>query len=412
MHTGNTNNQNSNQHRRHRLLGPKKGLAVHFGHENWNMVVSMMIGLRLSIGRARGECRREMQPVDFTMKEKFTVAPRSANIFDSTASKRVDKYRFIDYAPMVFQKIRQNFGIDTDEYLRSVGPEQLLGNMILGNLSSLSEQTSEGKSGAFFYYTADGKYMLKTVSKAEYHTLKRVLKGYYEHLRSSPQTLLVRFLGLHCLSVMEHVKGTESLSHSTQKMYFVVMANMFTAPLEIHRKYDLKGSWVGRTTDAREREGAVLKDVDFRASKEALRVGTDAAEKLRAQLEVDTEFLCSNGIIDYSLLVGIHDVEAAGSRPEAHGDDPSRNTSGESLVSGLSGTEQPPLHQRHMGGILSSDRKSLYFLGVIDMFKAYDAKAMIEHHAKALVYERAGVSCCKPELYRSRFTTFMKSAIV
>ena len=30
----------------HKLLGPKKGLAIHFGHENWNMVLNMMIGIR------------------------------------------------------------------------------------------------------------------------------------------------------------------------------------------------------------------------------------------------------------------------------------------------------------------------------------------------------------------------------
>lgn len=67
--------------------------------------------------------------------------------------------RFIDYAPMVFQrhalfqepggvfrKIRASFGIHSEDYLRSVGPEQLLGNMVLGNLSSLSELSSEGKS--------------------------------------------------------------------------------------------------------------------------------------------------------------------------------------------------------------------------------------------------------------------------
>tara|TARA_A100001015_G_C14809084_1_gene640098 strand:+ start:114 stop:332 length:219 start_codon:yes stop_codon:yes gene_type:complete len=56
----------------------------------------------------------------------------------------------------MFKKIRGMQGFTGEEYLKSVGPEQLLGNMILGNLSSLSELSSEGKSGAFFYYTADG----------------------------------------------------------------------------------------------------------------------------------------------------------------------------------------------------------------------------------------------------------------
>jgi len=34
--------------------------------------------------------------------------------------------RFIDYAPMVFRKLREHFGVSSENYLRSVGPEQLL----------------------------------------------------------------------------------------------------------------------------------------------------------------------------------------------------------------------------------------------------------------------------------------------
>lgn len=65
---------------------------------------------------------------------------------------------------MVFRKIRELFGLNSEEYLQSIGPEQLVGNMVLGNLASLSELCSEGKSGAFFYYSADGRYLIKTVS--------------------------------------------------------------------------------------------------------------------------------------------------------------------------------------------------------------------------------------------------------
>lgn len=66
---------------------------------------------------------------------------------------------------MLFRKIREFFGVSSHDYLQSVGPEQLVGNMVLGNLASLSELCSEGKSGAFFYYTADGRFLIKTVSR-------------------------------------------------------------------------------------------------------------------------------------------------------------------------------------------------------------------------------------------------------
>ncbi len=50
------------------------------------------------------------------------------------------------------------------------------GNLILGNLSSLSELSTEGKSGAFFYYTSDGSFMIKTVSDKEFNKLRFMLK--------------------------------------------------------------------------------------------------------------------------------------------------------------------------------------------------------------------------------------------
>jgi hypothetical protein len=186
--------------------------------------------------------------------------------------------------------------------------------------------------------------------------------------------------------------------------------------VEIHRKYDLKGSWVGRSTDQANIEQAVLKDVDFQTSQEQLRVGADVAERLIAQLEADTRFLCDNQVIDYSLLVGIHDVDrmsrvTSGERDEALRDlirAPSADSTDFDIGQH---TDSRPLHQRHLGGILSSDRKVLYFMGVIDMFKTYDAKAKVEHHAKALVYERAGVSCCSPDMYRNRFMAFMRTAM-
>ena len=37
----------------------------------------------------------------------------------------------------------------------SLGPEQIMGELLLGTMGSLSELMSEGKSGSFFYYSND-----------------------------------------------------------------------------------------------------------------------------------------------------------------------------------------------------------------------------------------------------------------
>lgn len=62
--------------------------------------------------------------------------------------------RFIDYAPFVFQNLREHFGIRNEDYVHSIGPGNMLSNLMLGSLSSLSELGSEGKSGSFFYFTS------------------------------------------------------------------------------------------------------------------------------------------------------------------------------------------------------------------------------------------------------------------
>ena len=72
-------------------------------------------------------------------------------------------YSFTDYAPNTFNHIRRLFQIDNDEYIRSIGPNRLMSSLMLGEMSSFTELTSQGKSGSFFYYTPDGKYMLKTI---------------------------------------------------------------------------------------------------------------------------------------------------------------------------------------------------------------------------------------------------------
>jgi len=392
--------KNSRKHEHLPLLGPKKGMAVHFGHEKWNMVVSMMIGIRMAVGRSKHEVQRELVPVDYFMKEKFSIIPVLTNFLDHQASKRVTLTRFIDYAPMVFQRIRLSFGITSDEYLRSVGPEALFGNMVLGNLSSLSELTSEGKSGAFFYYTADGKYMMKTVTKKEYYLFRNILERYHRHIMDNPNTLIVRFLGLHCLSIQKQQRGIPS----KEKLYFVVMANMFNTPFQIHHKYDLKGSWIGRVT-ASESSGQCMKDVDFMNSHMKIKVGTAEAEELNSQIEKDSNFLKGCNIIDYSLLVGIHNVKATD-------DCAMRESSPYCGVVSPNLDSAAPLHQRDRGGLLSVAGDSLYLLGIIDILTEYDSKKQVEHHFKALWSERDGISCCPPALYASRFNSAMREAFV
>lgn len=71
--------------------------------------------------------------------------------------------------------MRKLFSIDNEEYIGSIGPNRLMASLMMGEVSSMTSLTSQGKSGSFFYYTSDGKYMLKTVSYREYKFLRSIL---------------------------------------------------------------------------------------------------------------------------------------------------------------------------------------------------------------------------------------------
>lgn len=45
---------------------------------------------------------------------------------------------------------------------------------------ALSEMGSSGKSGSFFYYSQDLRFIIKTIRRSEHVFLRRILRFYYE----------------------------------------------------------------------------------------------------------------------------------------------------------------------------------------------------------------------------------------
>lgn len=109
---------------------------------------------------------------------------------------------------------------------------------------------------------------------------------------------------------MHKIKLFKSKNKS-EKLYFVILANLFTSPLEIDLRYDLKGSTYGRSSRGPNKnweKSIALKDLDFIQDKSAIELLGDHKETMIQQLEKDVGFFQSNQILDYSLLVGIHHI--------------------------------------------------------------------------------------------------------
>lgn len=78
-------------------------------------------------------------------------------------------FKFKDYAPWVFRHLREIFHIETADYLISLTSHILL-----------SELGSPGKSGSFFYFSRDYRFVIKTLHHAEHKYLRKILRQYFE----------------------------------------------------------------------------------------------------------------------------------------------------------------------------------------------------------------------------------------
>jgi 1-phosphatidylinositol-4-phosphate 5-kinase len=207
-----------------------------------------------------------------------------------TPSAKYD-FKFKDYAPWVFRELREDhFHLDPADYLLSLTAQYIL-----------SELGSPGKSGSFFYFSRDYRFIIKTIRHSEHKFLRSILKRYHAHVRANPHTLLSRFYGLHRVKLP---RG--------RKIHFVIMNNLFPAHKDIHETYDLKGSTIGRIYPeerARENPRAVLKDLNWIERGKELAFGPEKRALLTEQLRRDAEFLKELQVMDYSLLVGIHNMQ-------------------------------------------------------------------------------------------------------
>lgn len=164
----------------------------------------------------------------------------------------------------------------------------------------LSELGSPGKSGSFFYFSRDYKYIIKTIHHGEHKLLRKILPDYYQHIEQNPNTLISQFYGLH------RVKMAYG-----RKIHFVVMNNLFPPHRDIHQMFDLKGSTVGR--DLREEDlvknpRATMKDLNWLRRQRHIELGPMKRGVFLAQLKRDVKLLQRLNIMDYSLLIGIHDL--------------------------------------------------------------------------------------------------------
>ncbi|KAH8703946.1 multicopy suppressor of stt4 mutation [Talaromyces proteolyticus] len=409
------------------------GTKVDQNHVNWVTAYNMLTGIRFVVSRINAKMDRELTPADFEAKHKFSFDITGKEL---TPSAKYD-FKFKDYAPWVFRRLRAKFKLDPADYLMSLTSKYIL-----------SELGSPGKSGSFFYFSRDYKYIIKTIHHSEHKLLRKILPDYYKHVENNPNTLISQFYGLH------RVKMAYG-----RKIHFVVMNNLFPPHRDIHQTFDLKGSTVGR--DLREEDlernpRATMKDLNWLRRNRHLEEGPMKREIFMAQLRRDVSLLQRLKIMDYSLLVGIHDLgrgneeklrdktlqvfQPGGDRDDDPGTNllirtPSKLESARKareLRLTLKRERPVPIQQTaaKMPDEILDERKNLvfysddggfrathengqageeiYYLGIIDCLTPYGIVKKAEHFWKGLSHNRNQISPIPPQQYGERFIQFME----
>ncbi|KAM3961700.1 phosphatidylinositol 5-phosphate 4-kinase isoform 2-T2 [Aphomia sociella] len=332
-------------------------------------------------------------------------------------------FKVKEYCPLVFRNLRERFGIDDIDYKESL------------TRSQPTPDDSSGKSGAKFYQSYDRLYILKTLTSEEVERMHSFLKHYHPYIvERHGKTLLPQYLGMYRLTV-------DGIEH-----YLVATRNVFSDHLNIHRKYDLKGSTVDREASEKEleKELPTLKDNDFIKQGVRIDIGDAAKDKLLETLTADVEFLTKLHLMDYSLLLGVHEcgrgeaeAEAARAR-DAERDSDNADTESDSDTDNRPhadrwGYNTPPdsprgfarqSSLRYQGIIPELDiyaipsqdgapKKEIYFVALIDVLTHYGVKKQAAKAAKTVKYGSNvdGISTCDPEQYGKRFIEFVTKAI-
>ncbi|PHJ17560.1 phosphatidylinositol-4-phosphate 5-kinase, partial [Cystoisospora suis] len=145
-------------------------------------------------GRGGGKKRDEEElnaNLDFLLEEPLLLPVRQFHFCCYPQLPRTFFCVFDDLAPDTFECARELAGVTEQDYRSSVCRTDF----------SFIEFESNSKSGQFFLFSHDGKYLIKTISQREVKQVLKILPAYIDHLLTNPNSLLTRLFGLHRVEI-------------------------------------------------------------------------------------------------------------------------------------------------------------------------------------------------------------------
>jgi len=402
--------QKSKEKLGHRRIGQDGVISYKKVNSN-HLMGSIQLGLGHAVGNLSKHDDRDLLMQDF-MTVETTQFPKNGS--SQTPAHSFSEYTFRTFAPLAFRYFLNLFGIQRDDFLVSLCS------------SPMRELSNPGASGSIFYLTYDDEFILKTVQHKEAEFLQKLLPGYYMNLNQNPHTLLPKFFGMYTYQCNQ------------KNIRVTIMNNLLPSNIKMHLKFDLKGSTFKRKANKRERakSSPTFKDLDFvEILPEGLMLEAETYNALITTMRRDCRVLESFRIMDYSLLVGIHNLDQAAKEQAERNSGVSptkeqarreadrkmqryavKQTKMSTPMESIQAQTEPIDDQDHLppGGIPARNHRGerlLLYLGVIDILQSYRMAKKLEHVFKAIIHDGDTVSVHRPGFYAHRFLDFMADKV-
>jgi len=374
-----------------------------------------------------------------------------------TTSGSEDDVEFTEFEPYHFGRVRESAAL-TDTLYRDLFLERVKERLTQG-----------GASGAFFFFSKDECLIAKSCTEEDVEVLVQNAAKYAEYMTTNKGSYISKIYGCYLLQIYD------------TRLFFMVMNNIFLNNRQ-HKnlvKYDIKGSWVSRNADLprngdrvtckfceqkytvdrkkkrnKQRRGGhsdsvnsastsmkwfdatgpvasegcsatvdrmheplvIYKDNDLR---ERILLPPDACRTLLAQLKADATYLHSIGVMDYSLLIGVHYTKYAVSTENAVESDEEENviSSKHELAASYSHMDVAErtnaLQQlqycvpQEVGRVVGPD---CYYIGIIDFQQKWTWNKVMERYVKVLFSGKDpdGLSAIETTTYFRRFCEKME----
>jgi len=429
-------------------------LKTKYSHQNHSLLeiihsslnVELVNGILIGIGKAIASSKGIVAEKDTKTnakelskrKIKHSLSDNDVQEFlevhgDKTSIIGKMSFTVTEFAPQIFKSIRDSDGLMVDEILSSLSLQH-------NRQAIFSAEESQGKSGSFFFFSENGRYLIKTINDEEKSVLlNQLLPDYSSHLFNTNDSLIAFIYGVYQISI----DGMKALS-------VILMQNtiQYQKPEEIlgggssgiHpyqekllKVFDLKGSTVQRKAKGDDiKASTALKDLDFVAQGIDLDLSDEQKDRLARCIYHDAKLLEKHGLMDYSLLLAI--VERVPSKKKRAGDGTAKLVAEESneeedgdivdagrradLEKGpmkfFVGLAKLAMKRKSRNMIISRSGKYVYHIGIIDYLQWFNKFKYIESKYKSIVYFKNAkfVSAVDPVSYSNRFINFMWKVVL